>query len=130
MTMSCIWVVFEKQIVLRTKRLMRVRKVRCLRSIFCVRSYTYCLPLSRFCSYVVISIASDAYPIATRPWPGGEKRIGGRTSHRTDFEAIESFLLPCTATGVSLLAVWRRIGATRRGQPWTPAVALPHEATG
>src|SRR6266446_3335768 len=36
MTMSCICVVFEKQIVLRTKRLIRVRKVRCLRSIFCV----------------------------------------------------------------------------------------------
>ena len=34
MTMSCIWVVFEKQMVLRTKRLIRVRKVRCLRSIF------------------------------------------------------------------------------------------------
>ena len=28
------WVVFEKQMVLRTKRLIRVRKVRCLRSIF------------------------------------------------------------------------------------------------
>jgi hypothetical protein len=26
----------EKQIVLRTSRLMRVRNVRCLRSIFCV----------------------------------------------------------------------------------------------
>ena len=36
MTMSCIWVVFEKQMVLRAKRFMRVRKVRCLRSIFCV----------------------------------------------------------------------------------------------
>src|SRR6266851_8831424 len=35
-TMSCICVDFEKQIVLRTKRLMRVRNVRCLRSIFCV----------------------------------------------------------------------------------------------
>src|SRR2546429_4649935 len=36
-----------------------------------------------------------------------------------------SFLLPCTATGVSLLAVWCLIGATPRGQPWTPAVTLP-----
>src|SRR4029434_5913739 len=34
--MSCICVVFEKQIVLRTKRLMCVRNVRCLRSIFWV----------------------------------------------------------------------------------------------
>src|SRR5882724_5168790 len=40
MTMSCICVDFEKQIVLRTKRLMRVRNVRCLRSICCV----LCLP--------------------------------------------------------------------------------------
>src|SRR2546421_7846298 len=36
MTISCICIVFEKQIVLRTKRFMRVRNVRCLRSIFCV----------------------------------------------------------------------------------------------
>src|SRR5215470_8548479 len=77
-----------------------------------------------------LSIASDEYPLATRPWPGGEKRIGGRTSHRTDFEAIGAFLLPCAATGVSLLAVWLRIGATPRGQLWTPAVTLPHDATG
>ena len=68
--------------------------------------------------------------MATRPWPGGEKRIGGRTSHCTDFEAIEPFPLPCTATGVSLLAVWRRIGAMHRGQPWTPAVTLPQDTTG
>jgi len=31
---------------------------------------------------------------------------------------------------VCLLAVWRRIGATPRGQPGTPAVTLPHDATG
>src|SRR5262252_4923507 len=36
MTMSCICVDFEKQMVLRTKRLMRVRSVRCFRSIFWV----------------------------------------------------------------------------------------------
>jgi hypothetical protein len=34
--MSCIWVVFDKQMVLRTKRFMRVRHVKCFRSIFCV----------------------------------------------------------------------------------------------
>jgi hypothetical protein len=70
------------------------------------------------------------YLLATRPWPGGENKIDGRISYRTDFEAIGAFLLPCAATGVSLLAVWRRIGATPRGQPWTPAVTLPHDATG
>jgi hypothetical protein len=36
-----------------------------------------------------------------------------------------SFLLPCAATGVSLLTVWCLIGATLRGQPWTTAVTLP-----
>src|SRR6266571_5839065 len=36
MTMSCICIAFDKQMLLRTKRFMRVRKVRCLRSICCV----------------------------------------------------------------------------------------------
>jgi hypothetical protein len=35
-TVSCIKMVLEKQIVLRAKRLMRVRKVKCFRSIICV----------------------------------------------------------------------------------------------
>jgi hypothetical protein len=34
--------------------------------------------------------------------------------------------LPCATTGLSLIAVWCLIGATPRGQPWTPAVTLPH----
>ena len=41
-----------------------------------------------------------------------------------------SFLLPCAATGVSLLVVWCLSGATPRGQPWTPAVTRPHERDG
>jgi len=77
-----------------------------------------------------ISIASDEDPVVARPWPGGENRIGGRASHHEEFEAIGSFLLPCAATEVSLLAVWCLIGATLRGQPWTPAVTLPHERDG
>jgi len=36
MTISCIWIDLEKQIVLRVRRLIRVRNVRCFRSIFCV----------------------------------------------------------------------------------------------
>jgi hypothetical protein len=36
MTMSCIWMDFEKQMVLRATRVMRVRHVRCFRSIGCV----------------------------------------------------------------------------------------------
>jgi hypothetical protein len=35
------------------------------------------------------------------------------------------FLLPCAASGVSLLTVGGRSGATPRGQPWTSAVTLP-----
>jgi hypothetical protein len=59
-----------------------------------------------------------------RPWPGGEKRGGGRASH------YESFLLPRAATGVSLLAVWCLSGATPWGQPWTAAVTLPQGRDG
>jgi len=31
---------------------------------------------------------------------------------------------------LSLIAVWGLIGATPRGQPWTPAVTLPHGRDG
>ena len=65
-----------------------------------------------------------------RPWPGGEKRRGGRAPYHEEFEAIRSFLLPCAATGVSLLAGWCPIGATPRGQPWTPTVTRPQGCNG
>jgi hypothetical protein len=65
-----------------------------------------------------------------RPWPGGENRVGGRASQHEEFEALGSLLLPYVTTGVSLLAVWCLIGATPRGQPWTPAVTLPHGCNG
>jgi len=65
-----------------------------------------------------------------RPWLGGENTIGGRASHHEEFEAIGAFLLLCAATGVSLLAVWCPSGATPQGQPWTPAVILPHRCDG
>jgi hypothetical protein len=42
MTRSCICVDFEKQIVLRTRRLIRVRSVRCLRS----SCWVWCFPTS------------------------------------------------------------------------------------
>ncbi len=49
MTISCIWRVLEKQIVLRANRLMRVRKVRCFLSIFWVCCLPmWCLLLSRW----------------------------------------------------------------------------------
>lgn len=65
-----------------------------------------------------------------RPWPGGEKRRGGRAPHHQECKAIGSFLLPCAAPGVSLLAVWCLSGATPWGQPWTPTVTLPHGCNG
>jgi hypothetical protein len=43
---------------------------------------------------------------------------------------MRPFLLPCAATGLSLLAVWCLSGAPPWGQPWTPAVTLPHGCTG
>ena len=43
---------------------------------------------------------------------------------------MRPFLLPCTATGVSLLAVWGLSGVTPRGPPWTSAVTLAHGCDG
>jgi len=54
----------------------------------------------------------------------------GRAAHHEECEAIRPFLLSGAATGVSLLAVGCLIGATPRGQPWTPAVTLPHRCDG
>jgi hypothetical protein len=41
-----------------------------------------------------------------------------------------SFLLTCSTTGVSLISVWFLLSATHRGQPWTPALTLPHVRDG
>src|SRR5437660_1391221 len=45
-------------------------------------------------------------------------------------EALGVFLLPWATTELSLIAMWRLRGATPRGQPWTPAVTLPHGRDG
>jgi hypothetical protein len=57
-----------------------------------------------------------------------EAKRGEAGGHRItrNGAAIGSFLLPCATPGLSLIAVWCLIGATPRGQPWTPAVTLPH----
>ena len=68
--------------------------------------------------------------MVARPWPGGEKRRGWQAPYHEEFEAIRPFLLPCAATGVSLLAGWCRSGATPRGQPWTPTVTRPQGCNG
>ena len=63
---------------------------------------------------------------------GQEAKRGETGGHRITRhgEAMGSFLLPCTAPGVSLLAVWCLSGATPRGQSWTPAVTLPQGRDG
>jgi hypothetical protein len=60
-----------------------------------------------------------------RPWPGGEKRRGGRAAHHEELCSDWVVSPPVCGPGMSLLAVWCLIGATPRGQPWTPAVTLP-----
>src|SRR6266581_4512676 len=59
---------------------------------------------------------------------GQEAKRGEAGGHRItrNCEALGSFLLTCATTELSLIAMWRLIGATPRGQPWTPAVTLPH----
>ena len=41
-----------------------------------------------------------------------------------------SFLLTCSTTWLSLIAGWCLLGVTHRGQPWTPALTLPHVRDG
>ena len=53
-----------------------------------------------------------------------------RAAHHAACEALGLVLRPCAATGVSLLAVWCLLGATPRGQPWTPTVTLPQGRNG
>ena len=63
---------------------------------------------------------------------GQEAKRGGPGGHRItrNCEAIGLFLLTCATTELSLIAVWCLSGATPRGQPWTPAVTLPHRRDG
>jgi hypothetical protein len=77
----------------------------------------------------VLLIASDEHPGVARPWPGGEKRRGGHriTRHVKRLGRFSSCVRP---PGCPLLAVWCPSGATPRGQPWTPAVTLPHRCDG
>jgi hypothetical protein len=55
------------------------------------------------------------------------------------YKCVACFRRPCeyktlkpnkSLTWLSLSTVWCLIGATPRGQPWTPAVALPHRRDG
>ena len=65
-----------------------------------------------------------------RPLPGGENRTAGRASHHEELCSDWVVSPHVWTTGVSLIAVWGLIGATPRGQPWTPAVTLPQRRDG
>ena len=41
-----------------------------------------------------------------------------------------ALLLTCATTWLSLIAGWCLMGETPRGQPWTPALMLPHGCDG
>ena len=41
-----------------------------------------------------------------------------------------SLFLTCAPTWLSLIAGWCLMGETPRGQPWTPALMLPHGCYG
>ena len=63
---------------------------------------------------------------------GQEAKRGEAGGHRItrNCEALGSFLHTCVTTELSLSAMWRLIGATPRGQPWTPTVTLPQGRDG
>jgi hypothetical protein len=63
-------------------------------------------------------------------WRGHRKEAkrGQPCGHRItrNYAAMVSLLLTCATTWLSLIAGWCLIGETPRGQPWTPALTLPH----
>src|SRR5215475_9277272 len=90
--------------------------------------YTYCISGYKFSSILYINSLHRSSSVE-RPLPGGENKIGGHRITR-NCEALGSFLLTCATTELSLIALWCLSGATPRGQPWTPAVTLPHGRDG
>ena len=75
-------------------------------------------------------MASNEHPVSRGHCQ--EAKRGEADGHRItrNCEALGAFLLTCATTELSLIAMWRLIGATPRGQPWTPAVTLPHGRDG
>src|SRR5262249_57053616 len=87
--------------------------------------YTYCLPLSRFRSYAVISMGSDEYRVVVRPWPGGNKRRGGGGAPPPAWGGGWGVAPPRRAPRVSRSALEGLRAATPPGEPWASAVTLP-----
>ena len=61
-----------------------------------------------------------------------EAKRGEAGGHRItrNGEALGVLLLTCATPALSLIALWCLIGATSRGQAWTPAGVLPHGRDG
>src|SRR2546425_8733345 len=77
-----------------------------------------------------ISIACIDYPVLRGYCQEAKRGEAGGHRITRNCEALWGVLLPCATTEVSLIAMWCLIGATPRGQPWTPAVTLPHKRHG
>ena len=73
-------------------------------------------------------------PTSIQVWRGHgqEAKRGEAGGHHItrNCEALGAFLLTCATTELSLSTMWRLIGATPRGQPWTPAGTLPQGRAG
>ena len=92
-------------------------------------TYAYCLPLSRFCSYVVLSRASGESPLATRPWPEAKREAAGGHRIARMLKRLRRFSsrvrppgCPCSRCGAASV---QRLEGSRDA-----AVTLPHDATG
>ena len=77
-----------------------------------------------------ISIAYIDHPVLRGHCQEAKRGEAGGHRITRNCEALGSFLLTCATTELSLLAMWCLSGATPRGQPWTPAVTLPHGRDG
>src|SRR2546423_14710390 len=62
-----------------------------------------------------------------KPWPGGEKRRGGRAAHPVGWGGNGGGAPPVCATWVFLGARGGLSGAPPRGEPRASSVTLPHE---
>jgi hypothetical protein len=90
-----------------------------------VHASTYCMPRSRFRSCTVRARACNEPSVWRGHYQVAKRGEAGGPRTRRNCEAIGLFLLPCATTGLSLIMAGCLIGATPRGQPWTPAVTLP-----
>src|SRR6266481_1197502 len=77
-----------------------------------------------------ISIAYIDLPVLRGHGQEAKRGEAGGPRITRNCAALGSFLLTCATTELSLIAMWRLIGATPRGQPWTPAVTLPQGCDG